>query len=197
MPDVCEERDHGLPNVFQITARRTLGRAVTPEAGAIINFPYWIRKRLCLSLIIRAFWAFTVLLTRDSSNPHNYPTGIPYPNGRKRPYLRAETPEFIGLSYEITTLITTAMPGLSGKPLWALETFRSKNVSVAPPDCEPVHICSAWRLLSCWCWGFQGPSDRRRRDTTFRARRRSFFRPILLCLPTGDGDPPTVAGCAS
>jgi hypothetical protein len=43
------------------------------------------------------------------------------------------------------------------------------------PDCEPVHICSAWRL----CWGFQGP--RRRRDTTFRARRRIFLRPCLPC----------------
>jgi hypothetical protein len=46
--------------------------------------------------------------------------------------------------------------------------------------------------------GFQGPSDRRRRDTIFRARRRNFLRPSLLCptLPTGNGEPPSVAGCA-
>jgi hypothetical protein len=24
-------------------------------------------------------------------------------------------------------------------------------------DCEPVHICSGWRLLACYRWGFQGP----------------------------------------
>jgi hypothetical protein len=30
-------------------------------------------------------------------------------------------------------------------------------------------------LLASDHWGFQGPSNRRRRDTTFRARRRSFF----------------------
>ena len=23
-------------------------------------------------------------------------------------------------------------------------------------DCEPVHICSAWRLLACYRWGFHG-----------------------------------------
>src|ERR1035437_9926420 len=66
------------------------------------------------------------------------------------------------------------------------------------PDCEPVHIYSAWRLLASYRWGFQGPSDRRRRDTIFRARRRSFLRPSLPCpnLPTGDGEPPSAAGCA-
>jgi hypothetical protein len=41
-------------------------------------------------------------------------------------------------------------------------------------DCEPVHICSVWRLLTALHWGFQGPSKRRRRDTEFRARRRNF-----------------------
>ena len=54
-------------------------------------------------------------------------------------------------------------------------------------DCEPVHICPAWGLLSSRCWGFQGPSDRRRRDTTFRARRRSFF-VSWLALPGPDID---------
>jgi hypothetical protein len=33
----------------------------------------------------------------------------------------------------------------------------------------------AWHLLTPLRWGFQGPSNRRRRDTIFRARRRSFF----------------------
>jgi hypothetical protein len=46
-------------------------------------------------------------------------------------------------------------------------------------DCEPVHICSAWALLSSCRWGFQGPSDRRRRDTPFRARRRNFSKLVL------------------
>jgi hypothetical protein len=32
------------------------------------------------------------------------------------------------------------------------------------------------------CWGFQGPSSRRRRDTTFRARRRKFFETGHQCL---------------
>jgi hypothetical protein len=57
------------------------------------------------------------------------------------------------------------------------------------PDCELVHICWAYPLLSSHRWGFQGPSHRRRRDTTFRARRRNFSRSRLPCpiLPTGDG----------
>ena len=42
-------------------------------------------------------------------------------------------------------------------------------------ECEPVHICSAWGLLISCRWGFQGPNSGRRRDTIFRARRRSFF----------------------
>jgi hypothetical protein len=57
------------------------------------------------------------------------------------------------------------------------------------PDCELLHICWAYPLLSSHRWGFQGPSHRRRRDTTFRARRRNFSRSRLPCpiLPTGDG----------
>jgi hypothetical protein len=50
-------------------------------------------------------------------------------------------------------------------------------------DCEPVHICSTWRLLIPNRWGFEGPGDRRRRDTIFRARRLSFFKPSLLARP--------------
>ena len=47
-------------------------------------------------------------------------------------------------------------------------------------DCEPVHISAAWPLLTCPCWGFQGPSYTRRRDTTFRARRRCFLGSYLV-----------------
>ena len=48
---------------------------------------------------------------------------------------------------------------------------------------EPVHICLAWRLLFSQGWGFQGPSDRRGRDTTFRARRRIFSTSLALPDP--------------
>ncbi len=40
-------------------------------------------------------------------------------------------------------------------------------------------MCSEWRLLASYRWGFQGPSNRRRRDTAFRARRRNFFEAAL------------------
>jgi hypothetical protein len=52
--------------------------------------------------------------------------------------------------------------------------------------CEPVHICSLWRLLCLRCWGFQGPGNRRRRDTIFRARRRSFMWPTSPFCGGGD-----------
>jgi hypothetical protein len=87
---------------------------------------------------------------------------------------------------------------------WAGRWARLRAISeTISSDCEPVHICSAWALLSSWRWGFQGPSDRRRRDTPFRARRRSFSKLVLPtrllscpALPTDDGEPPAVAGCA-
>jgi len=41
--------------------------------------------------------------------------------------------------------------------------------------CELVHIDSAICLIISCCWGFKGPSLRRRRDAIFRARRRIFL----------------------
>jgi hypothetical protein len=97
-----------------------------------------------------------------------------------------------------------------GKARLPLKASRRESCGCAGPkpralfgknerDCEPVHICSGWRLLASYRWGFQGPSDRRRRDTTFRARRRSFLGSSLPSpvLSTADGESPAAAGQSS
>jgi hypothetical protein len=38
-------------------------------------------------------------------------------------------------------------------------TEAPRHLEKNEPDCVPDHICSVWRLLSSYRWGFQGPSD--------------------------------------
>ena len=84
-----------------------------------------------------------------------------------QPYMRTDP--------EVTTLIFRIREFNARWRQSTAYTEAQRHFGKNEHDCEPVHICSAWRLLAFYCWGFQGPSNRRRRDTRFRARRRNFF----------------------
>jgi hypothetical protein len=54
-----------------------------------------------------------------------------------------------------------AVLGRTGMVCLAITVLRGADLSPRhfgknEPDCEPVHMCSAWRLLASYRWGFQG-----------------------------------------
>ena len=68
------------------------------------------------------------------------------------------------------------------------------------PICKPVHIFFVRRLLSFLALGdFMGPVIDAAGTRHFEPDGVVFSRPSLPCpvQPTGDGEPPSVAGCAS